>query len=141
VLKVSGGQNNLLSGGSGADRMFAGSGTDRMFGGGGVDDFVFDVTADQAADRLLDLDGALDRLAFVGVTDRGAAGLADDLDAISTIADQGAGLDVVVSFDSGSVLIFEGLGLGIDAMEDVPFIDSFADLVENASAQLRVELV
>jgi hypothetical protein len=47
---------------------------------------------------------------------------------------------VVVTFDGGSVVTFEGCGLGTDFMGD-PLIDSFADLVENASAQLRVELV
>jgi Ca2+-binding RTX toxin-like protein len=140
TLRVSGGQSNLLSGGSGADRFFAGSGTDRMIGGGRADDFVFDVARDQGADRILDFDGDLDRLCFVGLTDRGAAGLADDLDAITSVVDQGAGLDVVVSFDQGTALTFEGCGLGSDFMGD-PLIDSLADLVANAATQLRVELL
>ena len=141
VLRVEGGQNNLLSGGSGLDRMFAGSGTDRLFGGGGADDFVFDVTKDQGADRILDLEGDRDRLCFIGLTDQGARGLADDLDAITTVVDQGAGLDVVVTFNSGTVLTFEGCGLGDEFTfpEPTALIDSLADLVENARTQLVVE--
>ena len=138
VLSVEGGQNNLLSGGSNVDRMYAGSGTDRLFGGGSADDFVFDVSTDQGADRLLDFEGDLDRLCFTGLADTGAQGLADGLDAITTVVDQGAGLDVVVTFNSGSVLTFEGCGLGSDFIGD-PLIDSLADLVENARTQLVVE--
>ena len=85
-----------------------------MLGGGGVNDFVFALRRDQDRDRLLDFDSESDRLCFIGLTDAGAAGLADDLDAICTLVDEGAGLDVVVTFDSGSVLIFEGLGRGLD---------------------------
>jgi Ca2+-binding RTX toxin-like protein len=138
VLRVDGGQNNLLSGGGGLDRLFAGSGTDRLLGGGSADDFVFDVTEDQGADRLLDFEGDLDRLCFTGLADTGAPGLADDLDAISTVVDQGAGLDVIVTFNAGTVLTFEGCGLGSDFIGD-PLIDSLADLVENARTQLVVE--
>ena len=39
-------------------------------------------------------------------------GLADDLDAISTITDLGAGNDVAVDFTSGSHLVFVGVGTG-----------------------------
>ena len=109
VLRVDGGQSNLLSGGGGLDRMFAGSGTDRLLGGGNADDFVFDVSKAQGADRILDFEGDLDRLCFIGLSDNGAQGLADDLDAITTVVDQGAGLDVVVTFDSGTVCDLRGL--------------------------------
>jgi Ca2+-binding RTX toxin-like protein len=141
ILKVEGGQSNLLSGGSGADRFFTGSGSDRMIGGGGADDFIFDVTEDQGTTRILDFDGDLDRLCFIGLTDTGARGLADDLDAISTVVDEGAGLDVVVSLDSGTVLTFEGCGRGdvFTLPESTPIIDSLADLVETARTQLVVE--
>ena len=138
VLRVEGGQNNLLSAGGGLDRMFAGSGTDRLLGGGEADDFVFDVTKDQGADRILDFEGDRDRLCFAGLADNGLQGLADDLDATTTVLDQGAGLDVVVTFDSGTILTFEGCGLGSDFIGE-PLIDSLADLVENARTQLVVE--
>jgi Ca2+-binding RTX toxin-like protein len=134
LLRVEGGQGNLLSGGSGLDRLFAGSGTDRFFGGGGADDFVLDVREDQGADSILDFEGDRDRLCFVGLADEGAAGLADDLDAITTVIDHGASRDVVVTFDSGTVLTFEGCGLGSDFL-----VDSLAELVENARTQLVVE--
>jgi Ca2+-binding RTX toxin-like protein len=139
ALRVNGGQNNLLSGGSGLDRMFAGSGTDRLFGGAARDDFVFDVTRNLGADRILDFEGDIDRLCFIGLDDEGARGLADDLAAIATVIDEGAGLDVVVTFDSGTVLSFEGCGLGDDFWSEQPLIDSIADLVENARTQLVVE--
>ncbi len=139
VLHVEGGQNNLLSGGSGRDRMFAGDGSDRMIGGAGADDFVFDVTKDQGANRILDFEGDRDRLCFIGLSDTGAKGLADDLAGIATVVDQGAGLDVVATFESGTVITFEGCGLGSDFWTGEPLIGSLADLVENAQTQLVVE--
>ena len=139
VMHVEGGQNNLLSGGSGRDRMFAGDGTDRMIGGAGADDFVFDVTEDQGANRILDFEGDRDRLCFIGLSDTGAKGLADDLAGIATVVDQGAGLDVVATLDSGTVITFEGCGLGSDFWSGNPLIDGLADLVENAQTQLVVE--
>jgi Ca2+-binding RTX toxin-like protein len=145
LLKVDGGQNNLLSGGSGRDRLFVGSGTDKLIGGGAVDDFVFDVTKDQGSNRILDFEGDRDRLCFIGLDDEGPKGLTDDLDAISSIVDQGAGLDVLVTLDSGTEIVFEGCGLGEesywngDNYEYRPMIDSLADLVENPATQLLIE--
>jgi Ca2+-binding RTX toxin-like protein len=146
VLKVEGGQNNLLSGGSGKDRLFAGSGTDKLTGGGGEDDFVVDVTRDLGADRILDFESDRDRLCFIGLEDKGANGLADDLAQLSDVVDLGAGDDVVVTFDSGTVLTFEGCGLGTEfyynSEEDYgqrPLIDSLADLVDNPATQLLIE--
>jgi Ca2+-binding RTX toxin-like protein len=138
-LQVSGGSNNLLSGEGGDDRLFAGSGSESLIGGAGVDDFVFDVTADQGTDQLLDFDGLLDRLCFVGITDQGANGIADDLDAISSFTHGGPGGDLIATFDSGSVIRFVGCDLGTDFMRQ-PLIDSFADLVEAPQAQLLIEL-
>ncbi|MCA8880034.1 MAG: hypothetical protein KDA73_08765, partial [Rhodobacteraceae bacterium] len=69
-----------------------------------------------------------DMLAFFGIADAGAPGLLDDLDAMASFRDQGAGQDVVVSLGQGTTLIFEGLGTGSVA--------SFADLVADADTQL-----
>lgn len=140
-LHVEGGQRNVLVGGSGADRLFAGSGSDALTGGSGRDDFVFDARADQGTDRLVDFDPDADSLCFVGIADRGARGLADDLDAVSSIVDEGAGLDVIVTFDSGSRLVFEGAGLGPSNPWIAPRIDSIGDLVDDPATQLRVELI
>ena len=137
-LRVVGGTNNLVSGEGGDDRLFVGSGTDNAIGGGGGDDFIFDVTKDQGSDNLLDFDGSLDRLCFIGITDRGAAGIADDLDAISSLSHDGPGGDVIATFDSGSVIRFVGCDIGTDVMGR-PLIDSFADLVDNAQTQLVIE--
>jgi Ca2+-binding RTX toxin-like protein len=70
-----------------------------------------------------------DRLAFFGVTDAGAPGLADDLDAVSFIDAGNANGDVFVRFDRGSIL-FRNL-----TTED---IDSVADLVADPATQLVV---
>lgn len=131
TLTVIGGAGNALSGGSGADRLVVGAGDDALLGGSGVDRFVFDPGVNQGGDSLGDFDGAEDILVFRGLADSGPAGLADDLDAIATVVDQGSGLDVVATFDSGTVLTFEGLGTG--------GITSFADLVDSPLTQLVSE--
>ena len=66
--------------------------------------------------------------AFAGMADQGVPGVADDLDAITTVLDAGAGMDVTVAFDSGTVLVFEGRGTGA--------VGSLADLVDDPLTQL-----
>ena len=56
--------------------------------------------------------------------------LVDDFDLIASFVDAGPGGDVAVTLDSGTILVFAGLGTGL--------IDSFADLVSNAGVQLTV---
>ncbi len=136
-----------LHGGAGDDRLtaiggdgnilYGGLGEDVLRGGAAMDTFVFDV-ADLAANRDVDtingFDPAADRLAFFGVTDAGASGLADDLDAMSFINDAGPGGDVTVWFGPESnehpSIVLRGRGTGN--------IDSFADLVANPATQLVV---
>lgn len=130
-LTVVGGTGNALYGGSGLDRLVAGDGDDTLSGGADADSFVFDAGLPQGSDTLTDFDGAEDILVFLGLADSGTAGLADDLDAQSTITDQGSGLDIIVTFDNGTVLTFEGLGTGDT--------DSFADLVTAPLTQLVSE--
>ena len=60
-------------------------------------------------------------LSFAGISDAGAPGLADDLDAISTFIDLGPANDVVIDLASGSQIIFAGRGTGE--------VDSWADLL------------
>lgn len=119
---------NRLYGGAGADEFWAGDRADFMEGGVGRDTFRFDTELYQGSDTIADFDRALDRLFFFDFDDRGPAGKVDDLDAISTIADAGAGGDVTVTFDSGSVIVFAGVGTGTTS--------SFADLVDDPLTQL-----
>ena len=128
TLTVFGGNGNTLDGGAGDDTLRAGAGDDGLAGGTGVDTFIFDVTQDQGTDTLFDFERSQDRLAFNGLPDLGPPGLADDLDAITTVTDNGAGQDVIVQFDIGTTLVFEGLGTGA--------ITSVADLVDDPDAQL-----
>ncbi|MGO4834061.1 hypothetical protein AB4144_17520, partial [Rhizobiaceae sp. 2RAB30] len=69
-----------------------------------------------------------DVFSFSGVADHGAPGLVDDLDAISSFNDLGAGGNVVVTFDAGTELVLVGLGTGA--------VDSWADLVSDPARQL-----
>ena len=111
--------------------MVAGSGDEVLLGGAGADDFVFEPALDQGTKTLGDFDAGADRLIFVGLDDLNAPGLADDLDAITAVDDAGAGLNVTVTFKSGTVLAFEGRGTGT--------IDSIADLVVDPASQLVAE--
>ena len=127
-LTAIGGVNNVLDGGGGADLLTGSANDDLLLGGAGADTFACDVSVAQGTDTLGDFDGARDILRFAGLTDAGAAGLADDLDLITTVSDLGAGMDVVALFDSGSELIFEGLGTGS--------VTSIAQLVDDPLTQI-----
>jgi len=103
-------------------------GDDFLRGAGGADTFVFDVARDQGTDWILEFDGSRDRLAFAGITDANAPGLADDLDAVTTVRDPGAAEWVTVDFTSGTTLVFLGIATGS--------VDSLADLVDDLANQL-----
>jgi serralysin len=120
-LTVSGGSGNELDGGTGNDDLFAGDGDEEITGGQGRDTTYFDLSQDQGSDTLVDFDGRQDVLSFAGIEDQGAPGLADDLDAISTITDLGPANDVVIDLAIGTRIIFVGRGTGA--------VDSWADLV------------
>ena len=122
------GRRRWLAGGRGADEIEGSDGDDALLGGADADAFLFDVDRDEGIDTLGDFDGAEDRLFFFDLLDEGAAGLADDLEAVSSVVDAGLGLDVTVSFFDGTVLVFEGRGTGD--------LDSIADLVDDPSTQL-----
>ena len=151
VISVSGGEDNRLRGGEGADQLVGGAGSDRIAGGegddflagGGGDDrllggagrdvFNFFPDLDEGTETIADMDAASDILLIYGVLDEGAPGLVDDVDAISTVSDGGAGGDVTVTFDGGTVLIFEGRGSGA--------VDSIGDLVEDPASQIVDQLL
>ena len=146
VISVSGGVDNRLLGGEGADQLVGGAGSDkiaggegddfiaggggddRLVGGAGRDVFNFLLDLDEGTETIADMDAASDILLIYGVLDAGAAGLVDDVDAISTVSDGGAGGDVTVTFDSGMVLIFAGRGSGA--------VDSIGDLVADPASQI-----
>lgn len=144
VISVSGGQDNLLSGGFGSDMITGSSnsdsldgglGMDTLTGGGGddwltggtwVDTFVFKTGVDEGTDHITDWETDQDILSFNGLTDSGIAGLVDDIDAVSTISDDGT--DVVLTLDWGTMLIFEGIGTGS--------VGSVADIMSDPLNQL-----
>jgi Ca2+-binding RTX toxin-like protein len=131
VVSFGNANDSRLNGGSGRDTLESGLGDDLLLGGADADTFVFDVNpfaGNQGTDRVADLDGAEDRLAFRLFEDAGAPGLTDDLDAITAVTDAGAGLDVTVEFTSGTTLVFTGVGTGL--------VDSLADLVDDPLDQL-----
>jgi Ca2+-binding RTX toxin-like protein len=129
-LKVVGGSGNVLSGGDGRDSLTGGSGDDFLFGGKGADTFHFDPSVAQGTDTIGDFESERDILSFAGLIDHGTPGLIDDLNAISTITDAGAGNDVTVAFSSGSHIVFAGLGTG--------FTDSWGEIVAHPAVQLTV---
>ena len=124
--------SDMLHGASGEDTLQGGLGDDTLFGGADTDTLAYDLTTDEGTDTILGFRRAMDRLAFSGVVDAGSPGLADDLDAISTITDGGIRGDVEVAFDVGTVLIFVNRGTGT--------IDSIADLMVDPSTQLLGEV-
>ena len=125
-LRALGGQDNRLFGGGGRDRVVAGDGSSELHGGAQTDTFVFYISRNHANQAIADFEGDLDRLRVIGLTDGGAPGLVDDLAARAVVSDDG--FDVTLSFDSGTELVFAGLGTGS--------VDSFADLVVNVNTQL-----
>jgi len=107
VIVASGGQTNQLSGSYGNDSITGGTGSDMIDGGNGLDTiegglgddwlsggtqadtFIFHDGTDEGTDHITDWEAGGDILEFAGLADTGAAGLADDIDAVSTITDDG----------------------------------------------------
>ena len=118
--------DDTIDGGNATDHLTGGLGDDQLTGGIGADTFVFCANCDEGQDTITDWDRALDILNMTGITDAGATGLADDIDAISSITDDGT--DVVLSLNSGTVITFAGIGTGA--------ITSVADLVNDPLNQL-----
>ena len=77
---------------------------------------------------LNDSEAAFDILQFTGLTDTGAAGLADDIDALGTWTDNGVGASAQLNFTLGGSIEFEGAGTGS--------VSSIANLVNDPLAQL-----
>jgi len=127
-LMVIGGSGNTLIGGDGRDWLVGGVGDEQLTGGRDADTFHFDVSVNQGTDTILDFENRRDILSFSGLIDQGPPGLVDDLDAITTITDFGAGNDVVVEFDSGTHIVFSGLGTGN--------IDTWSEMVLHPATQL-----
>jgi hypothetical protein len=120
-LTVAGGAGNELDGGNGSDSLSVGDGDERLTGGDGRDTFYFDLSEDQGSDTLADFETNVDVMSFAGISDVGAPGLADDLDAISTFTDLGPASDVEVDLTIGTQIVFVGRGTGE--------VDSWAELL------------
>lgn len=144
VIVASGGQTNQLSGSYGNDSITGGTGSDMIDGGNGLDTiegglgddwlsggtqadtFIFHDGTDEGTDHITDWEAGGDILEFAGLADTGAAGLADDIDAVSTITDDGT--DVTLALDWGTTLVFEGVGTGS--------VSSIADLMSDPLNQI-----
>ncbi len=111
-LTVVGGSGNVLDGGDGNDSLVGGAGDDWLTGGNGRDTFHFDLAENQGTDTIADFDPRHDLLSFAGLNDEGAPGVADDLDAVSTVTDLGPGNTLVIGFASGTRILFAGRGTG-----------------------------
>jgi len=135
ALQVSGGTNNSLYGGAGNDRIAGGDGDDRLEGNAGADTFAYDISLDSGMDRITDFNSTEDRLNFTNlfgvVSDEGAPGLVNDIHLISTLTDGGLGGDVILELDSGTRIVFEGIGTGA--------IVSIGDLVDDPASQIVSE--
>ena len=121
------GEDTIIASGSGND-IYAGG----ALGGTGdlaADTFVFDTAMlNSYFVQIDDFESAFDILQFSGLTDTGAAGLADDIDALGTLIDTGAGNTVQFAFDGGGLINFVGVGTGS--------VSSIADLVNDDALQL-----
>lgn len=115
---LGGGGNDQLSGGGGADKIFGdagldtitgGAGKDRLSGGDEADVFVYDRTADEARDTILDFADGVDKIRIAGGSMIGV-----------TIAASGLS-DTLVSLSSGTDILLKGVAAGIGG-EDFLFV-------------------
>lgn len=101
---------------SGAVYFDGGRGDDQITASFGFDTLNFVLDGKGGDDRIVDFEGAQDGLNILlstgEITDSGAAGLVDDIDALSTVTDFGAGADVLLEFFDGSSVTFVGYGAG-----------------------------
>ncbi|MHA3978113.1 calcium-binding protein [Halovulum sp. GXIMD14794] len=123
-------------GGGGDDWLATSYGNDLLTGGGGADTFSFNTVLDTQSETVTDFDGSEDilnfRMVFDDVPDNGAVGLADDIDAVSTITDTGPGGDVILEMDAGTTIVFKNAGTGS--------VDSVADLVDDPLTQITSDV-
>ena len=124
-----------ISGDAGEDRIVASDGSDDYWGGaisgtgdGEADTFAFDPAFGGYTVDLNDFESAFDILEFTGLTDAGAAGLVDDIDALGVFIDNGVGNKVTFDLNAGGSIDFEGAGTGS--------VSSIADLVNDTNLQL-----
>ena len=125
--------NDILVGMGGDDILTGGAGNDELSGGSGADTFVFSLIANDGNDTITDFNGAEDVLKFTDVLDSEPDGDIDldDLNAqITSVVDNGAGNDVVVTFNNGATITFSGVGTGT--------ISSIESLVSNPATQIDV---
>lgn len=128
--------DNRLVGGHGRDRLNGRQGDDSLTGGTAGDTFVFgrlDRPGGDGDDRIADFQRGGDRLAFRDLADSDGDGerdLDDLLAAVSSVTDHGIGKTVIVAFDNGASVTFEGRGTGQVA--------SLTDLVKDAETQLLI---
>jgi hypothetical protein len=100
-----------------------------------MDTFVYsrDASGDFGDDIILDFNGAEDKLSFTDVLDSALPGGLEinDVDAAMTgHVNEGAGGDLTISFDAGSITF---VGAGFDGV-----FNSIADLVNDANTQVLV---
>ena len=136
------GGDDVLNGGEGDDTLtgdfsvFASVEDDSVFVSGS-DTFVFSLAEGgeegDGHDTITDFESAKDILHFTDVVDSDGDGLdLDDLTAaISGVIDGGEGGNVVVSFDNGASITFEGLGTGA--------ITSIDELVNDPANQIVID--
>ncbi|MGV6848285.1 MAG: calcium-binding protein, partial [Marinibacterium sp.] len=136
-LTVIGGTKTQLHGGLGDDVMTGGDADDWFVGGIGNDDvttglgtdsIAFTPNRDEGTDWIRDFDATTDRLVFEGLTDQGAPGLVDDLDALATF--NPGKQDVWIELASGTQMVFVGTAFA--------GATSFADLVDDPATQLLI---
>jgi Ca2+-binding RTX toxin-like protein len=119
---------NRLEGREGEDTLTGAGGNDALVGGADADTFRFNGFG-EGDDVIEDWDDSLDILSFKDILDTGSDGILDDLQAaIADIEDNEAGGDVVVTFNNGSTLTFQGVGTG--AITDI------TQLVTDANTQI-----
>ncbi|MEH6631107.1 MAG: VCBS domain-containing protein [Halopseudomonas aestusnigri] len=135
-----GGGDDTLMGLAGDDFLAGGAGDDVMIGGTGDDTFAFSLagaaaSGGEGSDVISDFDAANDVLHFSDVVDGGETGLdLNDLNAmVSSVDNNGDGNDVVVNFNNGASITFEGLGSSSST------IDTIDDLVNNAATQIIID--
>jgi hypothetical protein len=82
----------------------------------------------EGSDTVIGFESNRDVLSFAGLMDQDAAGLLDDLDAVSSFSDLGAGNDVIAELDGGTHIAIQGIGTGN--------VNSWADIVSHPATQL-----
>lgn len=116
---------NVLRGLDGDDTLTGGGGNDTLDGGAGGDTFRF-AALGEGNDSVDGFDVSQDKLAFADILDTEHDGILDNLQAATTVSDDGT--DVLVTFSNGGSLTFHGIGTGA--------INNIADLVADPNSQI-----